>query len=72
MTPLNGRVGIDFDLAAIVSTSLSSERAILIHQFDDDTELSNPPQARANSHRGGHREPASVTSPGLVKAGCRT
>jgi len=36
MTALNGLVGIDFNLAAIVvSTSLSSERAVLIHQFDD-------------------------------------
>src|SRR5262245_21170173 len=36
MTPLNGLVGIDFHLAAIISTSLSSERAVLIHQFDDE------------------------------------
>src|SRR5262249_30342627 len=62
MTALNGLVGIDFNLAAIVSTSLSSERAVLIHQFDD-AELSNQPPNRANEDRGSHREPASVTSP---------
>jgi hypothetical protein len=34
MTTLNGLVGIDFNLAVIVaSTILSSQRAILIHQF---------------------------------------
>jgi hypothetical protein len=62
MTRFTGLVGIDFHLAAIVSTSLSSERGVLIHQFDDDTELSNPPRDRANSRRRGQREPASVTS----------
>jgi hypothetical protein len=37
MTTLKGLVGIDFNLSAIVaSTSLSSERAVLIHQFDPD------------------------------------
>jgi hypothetical protein len=36
MTTLNGLVGIDFNLAVtVVSTSLSSQRAVLIHQFDD-------------------------------------
>ena len=34
MTTLNGLFGIDFNLAVIVaSTSLSSKRAVLIHQF---------------------------------------
>ncbi len=37
MTRLNGLVGIDFNLSAIVvSTLLSSQRAVLIHQFDDE------------------------------------
>ena len=36
MTTFNGLVAIDFNLAAIVaSTSLSSIRPVLIHQFDD-------------------------------------
>jgi hypothetical protein len=36
MTTLNGLVGIAFNLAAIiVSTSLSSQRGLLIHQFDN-------------------------------------
>jgi hypothetical protein len=35
MTTLNGLVGIDFNLAVTFSTSLSSQRAVLIHQFDD-------------------------------------
>ena len=35
MTTLNGLVGIDCNLAAIgVTTPLSSQRAVLIHQFD--------------------------------------
>jgi hypothetical protein len=35
MTTFKGLVGIDFNLSAIVaSTSLSSQRAGLIHQFD--------------------------------------
>jgi hypothetical protein len=42
MTTLNGLVGMYFNLAVIVaSSSLSSKRAFLIHQFDDGTELSN-------------------------------
>jgi hypothetical protein len=33
---LNGLVGIDFNLApTVASTSLSSQRAVLIHEFDD-------------------------------------
>jgi hypothetical protein len=40
MTTLNGLVGIDFNLAAIAaSTLLSSQRAVLIHQFDDRARL---------------------------------
>jgi hypothetical protein len=36
MTTLNGLVGIDFNLAAIIaSTLLSSKRGVLIHEFDD-------------------------------------
>jgi hypothetical protein len=36
MTTLNGVVGIDFNLAAIIaSTLLSSKRGVLIHEFDD-------------------------------------
>jgi hypothetical protein len=36
MTTLNGLVGIVFNFLAIVaSTSLSSMRPVLIHQFDD-------------------------------------
>jgi hypothetical protein len=36
MTTLNGLVGIVFNFLAIVgSTSLSSQRAVLIHEFDD-------------------------------------
>ena len=36
MTVCNGLVGIDFNLAAIVaSTLLSSWQAVLIHQFDE-------------------------------------
>jgi hypothetical protein len=36
MTLFNGLVGIDSYLAPIVaSTSLSSQEAVLIHQFDD-------------------------------------
>src|SRR5262249_9574442 len=43
MTALNGLVGIDFDLAAIVvPTSLSSERAVLVHQFDDGHGVAQP------------------------------
>jgi hypothetical protein len=57
---LNGLLGIDSNLAAlIVSNSLSSKGAILIHQFND-AELSNPPYNRANEHRGCHRVHASV------------
>jgi hypothetical protein len=45
---LNGLLGIDSNLAAlIVSPSLSSKGAVLIHQFDD-AELSNPPSARVD------------------------
>ena len=37
MTTLNGLVAIDFNLSAIVvATLLSSQRAVLIHYFDDD------------------------------------
>jgi hypothetical protein len=44
MTALNGLIGIDFNLAAIVvSTSLSSQRAVLIHQFDDRPGVVQPP-----------------------------
>jgi hypothetical protein len=36
MTTLNGLVGIDFNLAAIVaSNSESSIRSVLIHHFDE-------------------------------------
>ena len=43
MTTLNGLVGIDFNLAAIVaSASLSSQRAVLIHQFDDGHGVVHP------------------------------
>jgi hypothetical protein len=36
MTLFNGLLGIDFNLVAIIASSLlSSERAVLIHQFDD-------------------------------------
>ncbi len=36
MTTLNGLVGIDFNLAVTVaSTSLSSQEAVLIHEFLD-------------------------------------
>jgi hypothetical protein len=39
MTPLNGLVGIDSSLAPVVaSTSLSSQQAVLIHQFDGGME----------------------------------
>jgi hypothetical protein len=44
MTTLNGLVGIDFNLAVlVVSTSLSSQRAVLIHQFDDRLGFAQPP-----------------------------
>jgi metallophosphoesterase superfamily enzyme len=43
MTLFNGLVGIDSYLALIVaSTSLSSERAVLIHQFDDGHGIVQP------------------------------
>jgi hypothetical protein len=46
MTKLNGLVGIVFNFPAIVaSTSLSSQRAVLIHQFDDRWR-SDQPSAR--------------------------
>jgi hypothetical protein len=36
MNTFNGLFGIDFNLAAVIaSTSLSSQQAVLIHQFDD-------------------------------------
>ena len=52
MTTLNGLVGIDFNLAAIVaSTSLSSQRAVLIHQFDDGHGVVQPAPNRAEQHQ---------------------
>src|SRR5260370_27083577 len=54
MTTLNGVVGIDFNLTAIVAcTSLSSHRAVLIHQFDDRLRSFHPftRQAAARSVR---------------------
>src|SRR5260370_2968511 len=54
MTTLNGVVGIDFNLTAIVAcTSLSSQRAVLIHQFDDRIRSLHPftRQAAARSVR---------------------
>jgi hypothetical protein len=46
MTTLNGLVGIVFNFLAIVaSTSLSSMRPVLIHQFDD-RRRSDQPAAR--------------------------
>jgi hypothetical protein len=49
MTTLNGLVGIDFNLASLIaSTSLSSQQAVLIHQFDDDDEFVQPHPDRAS------------------------
>jgi hypothetical protein len=49
MTTLNGLVGIDFNLTAIVaSTSLSSIRPVLIHQFDDCLRSDQPATRRAS------------------------
>jgi hypothetical protein len=49
MTTLNGLVGIDFNLATIVaSTSLSSQRPVLIHQFDDSHGFTQLAVGRAN------------------------
>jgi hypothetical protein len=60
MTPLNGLVGIVFNFPAIVaSTSLSSQRAVLIHQFDDRRRSDQPAAAT------GHRTPVSSCACGL-------
>jgi hypothetical protein len=46
MTTPRGLVDICFHLAVIVaSSSLSSKRVVLIHQFDDGTELAKLPAA---------------------------
>jgi hypothetical protein len=61
MTTLNGLVGIDFNLSAIVvCTLLSSEWAVLIHQFHDY----QPHQCRSSNQLSSHPNPQqSMTLP---------
>ena len=66
MTTLNGLVGIAFNLPTIAaSTSSSSMRLVLIHQFDDGHGIVNPPSRPRHVGRLQPGEPAPVMDDGL-------